>query len=334
MSYKNNRIILAEYTDGLPSAHCFASDLEIINNCAAEKVIIKNHYLSADPAQKGYMSKAANYARAELGEAMHALAVGEVVESRSDDFAVGEFVTDWFGWQVYAHVTTEKIIRKVDPDISPIKTAIGALGISGLAAYIALHTILEPGKGQTLVISTAAGAVGSIVGQLAKNIGCRVIGITSTYEKAHIAKTEFGYDEVVLYQSAGFASALAQVCPHGIDAFFDNTGGHIADTVFPLMNNRGRIAQVGTTAIQSWDPPPVGPRKERLILIKELRCEGFIIFNHTDCFPEAIEYLGQMLRAGELNYREDIYEGLGSAPDALISLYKGSNRGKTIIRLS
>lgn len=333
MGYKNNQIVLVEYADGLPSTDCFASNTDIIAGCDAEKVIIKNHYLSADPAQKGYMGKAQNYVRAELGDAMRALAVGEIVESCADDYAVGEFVTGWFGWQEYAHITSEKILRKVDPNIAPVKTAVGALGISGLAAYLTLNVILEPKSGQTLVISTAAGAVGSVAGQLARNKGCRVIGITSTDEKVRLAETEFGYDKAVSYRSADFSAELASVCQDGIDAFFDNTGGHIADQVFPLMNNRGRIAQVGTAAVESWDPPPVGPRKERLILMKELRCEGFIIFNHLNRFPEAIEHLAQMLRTGNLIYHEDISEGLDSAPDSLISLYQGTNRGKTIISL-
>lgn len=333
MTFINKKIILTHYAEGLPRLDNFSTTQEVMEDCPENNVVIRNHFVSADPAQKGWMSGVTNYAHAPLGETMRALGVGEIIVSRMKDYQVGEFVTGWFGWQEYAHAGTEQIIRKVNPAQAPLQTALGVLGINGLTAYIVLNDILSPKKDETLLVSSAAGTVGSIVGQLAKNKGCRVVGLTGNDQKVALACSEFGYDSVINYQTSGLTEALKKACPNGIDTYFDNVAGEISDSVFPLMNVAGRIAQVGTASIASWHPLPHGPRRERLILTRELHHQGFVIFNHEHRFAEALNHLSAMITAGSLKYREEIYEGLEQAPHALLSLYEGSNTGKTLIRL-
>ncbi len=333
MTYQNAQIIFDSYADGLPKVDNFTSGTETITQCDADKIIVRNHYLSVDPAQKGWMSSAVNYASATLGEAMRALAVGEIVESNLKDYQVGEFVTGWFGWQEYAHVGAEKIQRKVDPDMAPIKYAISIFGLNGLTAYIALKDIIAPKSDDTILVSTAAGGVGSIVGQLAREFGCHVIGLTGSDAKVERCCNEYGYDDAINYKSENWLKQLQQACPKGIDGYFDMTGGWITDNVIDLMNHSSVHAQVGTAAVASWDPVPVAPRRERVILVKEMTQKGFIIFNHEHRFEEASNFLAAMLEAETLNFRENIHQGLASAPTALESLYQGDNTGKVIISL-
>lgn len=333
MGYRNRQLLLTRYAAGLPDAENFTFTESTLDTCAPDHIIVRNHFLSADPAQKGWMSGVANYASAQLQQPMKALAVGQVVESRLDGFNTGDYVCGWLGWQEYAHVDQPQIIRTVDPTVAPIQTALGVMGINGLTAYIALEDILAPQAGETLLVSSAAGAVGSIVGQLARAKGCRVVGLTGSDIKVELACSHFGYHQAINYKTAELANALNTACPKGIDAYFDNVGGQIADAVFSQMNNRGRIAQVGTASIASWDPVPSGPRRERLILIKELFHRGFVIFNHAHRFDDALLHLSDLIREGKLNYKEEIYNGLEQAPQALASLYNGDNLGKTLIQL-
>ncbi len=333
MPYLNHQILLDSHADGLPEVSNFIPAKQTINHCDADKVVIRNHYLSVDPAQKGWMSSAVNYASATLGEPMRALAVGQVVESNLEDYEVGEFVTGWFGWQEYAHVGTDKIRRKVDPDQAPIKYAVSIFGLNGLTAYIAMKDILAPEPGETLLISTAAGAVGSIAGQLARRWDCHVVGLTGSDQKAALCCNEYGYHAAVNYKSDDWLEQLRRACPNGIDKYFDMAGGWITDQAIHLMNHFGVHAQVGTAAVASWDPVPQAARRERVILLKELTQKGFIIFNHTDRYDEATTQLGNLLHSGELRFHEDIRDGLDSAPQALVALYQGTNLGKTLIRL-
>ena len=332
--YPNKQIILAARTDGLPRADHFATRSAVLKGCDSGMVIVRNHYLSVDPAQKGWMSTAVNYASATVGEPMKALAVGEIVESRLEDFRVGEFVTGWFGWQDYAHVGLDSIQRKVDPTLAPIRYAVSILGLNGLTAWIVIQDLLQLQPGQTCLISTAAGAVGSIAGQLARQRGCHVIGLTGSDEKVAICEREFGYHAAINYKEEGWLQALQRACPQGVDRYFDMAGGWISDAVIQLMNQKGFHAQVGTAAVAAWDPVPSGPRRERIILVKELTQKGFVIFNHVSRFEEAIRELVQLLDSEGLCFREDIRDGLDAGPQALVDLYSGSNTGKALIRLA
>jgi hypothetical protein len=200
-----------------------------------------------------------------------------------------------------------------------------------MTAYLALAKLGEPRRGETLLVSTAAGAVGSIVGQLARNLGCATVGLTSTESKVELCRRRFGYDRALSYKRDDLASALAEVCPHGVDVFFDNAGGEILDVSLRLMAVRGRVVQCGTASIATWSPPPHGLRNEREVLTKRLRWSGFVIFDHASQFDEAVEALLRSLDGGHLVYDEDISQGIAHAPGALASLYAGENTGKKLI---
>lgn len=333
MAYKNKQIVFSSYADGLPSVDNFSAATTELPSCEEGNVIVKNHYISVDPAQKGWMSSAINYASATLGEAMRALAVGEIIESKVDGYPVGAFVTGWFGWQEYAHVDREKILSKVNPDLVPIKYHISILGLNGLTAYIALNDVLAPKFGDTVLVSTAAGGVGSITGQLAKQMGCRVVGLTGSAEKVALCLEDYGYDIAINYKDNDWLDQLEQACPQGIDRYFDMAGGWISDALIYLLNQGAVHAQVGTAAVASWDPIPTAPRRERFILVKELTQKGFVIFNHSERFDAASEHLVSMINDGSLTFREHIYHDLAEAPKALVSLYEGTNKGKALIQL-
>jgi len=329
----NRQVILASYADGVPRASNFTFSESELRRCEPGHVIVRNHYLSIDPAQKGWMSRAVNYASARLGEPMMALAVGQIVESALGEYSVGEYVTGWFGWQEYAHVAPSAIQRKVDPALAPLRYAISVLGLNGLTAYIVLTDLLRPKGGETLLVSTAAGAVGSIVGQLAKQRGCRTVGLTGSDEKAAMCTREYGYDTAINYKSEDWLARLAKACPHGVDKYFDMAGGWISDELIHLMNRLGVHAQVGTAAVAAWDPWPTAPRRERVVLVKELSQHGFVVFNHGHRFAEATESLVDLIRRDRLRFHEDMHDGLQHAPAALEGLYNGTNMGKSLIRL-
>ena len=330
----NRRIILVERPVGLPEPGHFRRDDVPVGVLSDREFLVRNLYLSIDPAQRGWVQAGANYSNpVPLGGVMRSLAVGIVEASRHPHRAVGEHLYGWFGWQDYCIATDESVLRRVDPGEGPLSAALGVFGLTGITAFLALTELGRPTAGETVLVSTAAGAVGSIVGQIAHRLGCRAIGLTGTDEKAKQCVREFGYDAAVNYRTSLGEDALRFACPQGVDVFFDNTSGAIADAVLPLMNVRGRIVQCGTAAEPAWDPPPVGPRRDRTILVKRLRHEGFIIFDHVSRFAEVAARLAVWVRDGSLVYREDIERGLDRAPAALAGLYRGVNAGKKIIQL-
>ena len=296
--------------------------------------LLRNLYLSIDPAQRGWVNADSNYSDpVAIGDVMRSLAVGVVEESQHPDVTVGEHLYGWFGWQDFCIATEQQILRRVDPAQAPLSSALGVLGITGLTAYLALTEIGCPKSGETVLVSTAAGAVGSIVGQIARRLGCHVVGITGSDEKAELCRREFGYHQAINYKANFDRSSVDACCPDGVDVFFDNTSGSIADTVVSAMNFGGRIIQCGTVAVPVWDPAPMAPRRDREILVKRLRQQGFIIFDYSNKFPAVAEQLVEWMNTGALVFREDIEEGLDRAPDALEALYDGANRGKKIIQL-
>jgi hypothetical protein len=330
----NRRIVLAERPAGVPTAgHFQRADLPI---GAPEEggLLIRNHYLSIDPAQRGWASAGSNYSDpVPLGGVMRSLAVGRVELSRNARFAVGEYLYGWFGWQDYCVATEAMVLTRVQAKNGPPSTGLGVYGISGLTAVLALTEIGRPQAGETVVVSTAAGAVGSVVGQLARRAGCRVVGLTGSDDKAARCVAEFGYHAALNYRQGSVREQLQALCPQGVDVFFDNTSGDIADAVWPLMNVRGRVVQCGTAAIGGWVPPPQGPRREREVLTKRLRHEGFIIFDHAARFQSVIEQMAAWVREGALVFHEEIEMGLDRAPAALAELFRGENRGKKIIQI-
>jgi NADPH-dependent curcumin reductase CurA len=295
--------------------------------------LIENLYLSVDPAQRGYVNDENNYvAPVAIGAVMRALAVGRVLLSECPEVKAGEHLYGWFGWQDYCVCKADAILRRVDPQQASLAAAAGTLGINGLTAFIALQDIGKPRAGATVLVTAGAGAVGSIVGQLAKRRGCRTVAVVGSDAKGAQCLAEFGYDAFVNYRHPLY-DALRAACPAGIDIFFDNVAGAVADVVMGLMNPFGRVIQCGTVAIPSWVPPPQGPRIHREILTRRLRIEGFVIFDHAARFDAVAAELAALLKAGALRTYEDIETGLERAPAALFDVYSGRNVGKKLVRL-
>lgn len=332
----NRRIILASRPEGIPGPEHFRRDDQPPGTPAEGEFLVRNLYLSIDPAQRGWVNAAANYSEpVAIGAVMRALTVGRVERSAHPDFPEGQYLYGFFGWQDWCVATPGQVLRRVDPDIAPLSTAVGVLGLTGVTAWLALSELGQPRAGETVLVSTAAGAVGSIVGQIARHAGCRSIGLTGSDDKVAACMARYGYDSAINYRDCpDLAAAIGRTGADGIDVYFDNTGGGISDAVVGHMNNRGRIVQCGTAAFANWDPPPQGPRRERLVLVKRLRWSGFIIFDWMDSFDEAVRGLSGMLDAGTLVYDEDMETDIDAAPAALAALYRGENRGKKLIRLA
>lgn len=328
------RVVLASRPVGIPQAEHFRIEEVDVPDLADGEVLVRNTFLSVDPAQRGWVNAAANYSEpVGVGEVMRALATGEVVQSRHASYQVSDRVLGFLGWQEYA-VTDGSAIQRTLPDVGvPDSAWLGVLGLTGITAYVGLERIGQPKPGETVVVSTAAGSVGSAVGQLAKRAGCTTVGIAGGPAKVADCREVFGYDEAIDYRDPDFPQALARACPDGVDVYFDNTAGAISDAVHQHLNVGARVIICGTASISVWDPPPLGPRVERLLLAKRARMQGLLVFDHEDAFGEAEAALLALIQRGELAYREDVLEGLETAPDAIAGLYRGENRGKRVIRL-
>jgi hypothetical protein len=328
-------MLLTSRPKGVPAPEHFTLAEAAIPAPGPGEILVQNRFLSVDPAQRGWANDEGNYSDpVPLGTPMRALAVGEVIESRAPGFAAGDRLYGWFGWQDYAVVAPAAVLRRVVETDLPLTASLGVLGINGLTAHLALHRLGRPRPGETVVVSTAAGSVGSFAGQLARIAGCRTVGITGSAAKIARALARYGYDQAIDYRATTDIGAdLDATCPAGIDIFYDNTGGAIADAVRQRMNIGGRIIQCGTASTPHWTPPPQGPRSERQVLTKRLSWSGFVIFDHLADFPETAARLADLIRQGDLAYDEDITEGLEQAPVALAGLYRGDNHGKAIIAL-
>jgi len=334
MTFRENRQVrLVARPQGIPQAEHFSLVTEPVTAPGKGEMLIQNRYLSVDPAQRGWANDEGNYsAPVPLNTPMRALAVGEILESNVAEFRAGEFVYGWFGWQRYCVATSDAVLRRVAPSALPLSANLSVLGINGLTAYLALHGLGDPQPGEHVLVSTAAGSVGSFVGQLAKIAGCRAVGLTGSAEKIAQAKARYGYQDMINYREvADIGAAIRAACPDGNDIFFDNTGGPIADAAIRTMRLRGRVIQCGTAANASWTPVPTGPRPEREILTRRLRWSGFIIFDHVAEFETAAARLTQLALEGKIAHDEEILPGLEHAPGAIAKLYRGDNHGKLII---
>ena len=331
----NRQVRLKSRPSGIPRAEHFEIVEAPVPSPSDGQVLVRNIYLSVDPAMRGWVSAVANYSEpVALGAVMRSLAVGRVEESRNPGFHPGEYVTGMFGWQDYAVVDAGAIERKVGGSGLPISTSLGVLGLNGLTAYFALLDIGQPKAGETVVVSTAAGAVGSCAGQIAKIKGCRTIGIAGGPDKVRICREDFRYDCAVDYKADDLESALDAACPEGVDVYFDNTAGPISDSIIQRLKVGARVVICGTASIASWDPPPQGPRVERHLLVKRARMQGFLIFDHVQRYPEALQELESWVRNGQIRYREDILDGIEQAPGSIAELYRGKNLGKRLIRIA
>lgn len=331
----HRQVVLASRPKGIPQAAHFRIVEAQLPALKDGQFLVRNDYLSVDPAMRGWVNAAANYSDpVPVGGVMRSFAAGVVVASRHPDYAEGDAVMGMLGWQEYAVSDGAGIRRKVRESDLPLSLSLGVLGINGVTAYFALTEVGEPRPGDTVVVSTAAGAVGSAVGQIAKIAGCRTVGITGGPAKRQLCLDEFGFDAAVDYKSPSFDEALAQACPAGVDVYYDNTSGPITDAVLPRINKGARIIVCGTASVASWDPWPSGPRAERHLLNKAARMQGFLVWDYEHRYEEAVARLAAWVRDGRLKYREEILEGIEAAPDAIAGLYRGENLGKRLIRVA
>jgi hypothetical protein len=334
-STANRQVWLTSRPNGIPRAENFGLREADIPSIDDGQLLVRNTYLSVDPAMRGWITDKSTYwPRIEVGDTMRAFSAGEVVESRRPGYAVGDQVMGIFGWQDYSAVGEAQIMRKVVEHDLPLSLSLGVLGLNGLTAYFGLLSVCRPQPGETVVVSTAAGAVGSAVGQIAKIKGCRVVGVAGGAEKVRQCLDEFGYDEAIDYKAVkDLDAALAAACPAGVDAYFDNTSGPIHDAVLRQINLHARIAICGTASFASWDPWNEGPRPERHLLVKRATMQGFLTTDFAARYEEAISDLVQWIREGRLHYREELMEGIESAPGSIEKLYSGENNGKLVIKL-
>jgi NADPH-dependent curcumin reductase CurA len=334
MLARNRQVRLKSRPTGIPQAQHFEIVAAPVRDLRDGEFLVRNDFLSVDPAMRGWVSAVANYSQpVGIGEVMRSFAAGEVLDSRHPRYAVGEKVMGMLGWQEYAVSDGGQITRKVKETDLPLSASLGVLGLNGVTAYFALLDVGQPRAGDTVVVSTAAGAVGATVGQIAKLAGCRTVGIAGGAAKTALCRDAFGYDEAIDYKAADLDAALGAACPRGIDVYFDNTAGAISDAVLRHLAIGARVVICGTASVAIWDPPPTGPRVERHLLVKRARMQGFIVFDYQHRYEEAVSRLADWVRAGKLGYREDILDGIEHAPGAIAGLYRGENLGKRLIRL-
>ena len=334
----NHQILL----DNRPTGEAVAGNFKLVTSdtpaLAEGQVLVRHHFLSLDPYMRGRMNAGRNYADPQpLGQPMVGGTAGEVVESRHPKFAVGDKVVGRGGWQEYSVVDASEpgMLRRVDTTQVPLSHYLGAVGMPGVTAYYGLVHIIAPKAGDTVVVSAAAGAVGSAFAALAKARGCRTVGIAGGAEKCAYAVKELGFDACIDYKlhkdAASLANALAEACPNGIDGHFENVGGMVLDAVLMQINDFGRIALCGMIA--GYDGAPMPLANPTVILWRRLKIEGFIVSEHMEVWPDALKELGSLVATGKLKPRESIAQGLAAAPEAFLGLLKGKNFGKQIVKL-
>ena len=339
MSRSSNRqILLANRPVGMPKASDFLLNETSIPTPVDGQVLCETLYLSLDPYMRGRMSPSKSYAKpVEINEVMTGGTVGKVIESRDPNLKAGDIVFGYGGWQDY-WVHNGKTLKNVDPDIAPISTATGVLGMPGVTAYTGLLNIGKPKKGETVVVASACGPVGSVVGQIAKFKGARSVGIAGSKEKCKYATDKFQFDHCLNHKSSEFSEELKQVCPEGIDVYFENVGGKVLDSVLPLLNDFARIPVCGIISAYNSTELPSGPNLipslMRSILVKRLTFRGFIVWDFANQEKEALQQLAKWIKQGKLHYLEDIVDGLENAPEAFIGLFDGKNFGKLVVRVN
>jgi hypothetical protein len=330
----NRQVRLKSRPNGIPQAEHFEIVSAPLPEIADRQFLVRNEFLSVEPAMRGWVAAVANYSRpVGIGEVMRAFAAGTVIASRHPGYREGDAVMGMLGWQELAVSDGSTITRKVEETDLPLSLSLGVLGLNGVTAYFGLLDLGQPRPDDTVVVSTAAGAVGSAVGQIAKLAGCRTVGIAGGSVKCKLCLDEFFYDEAIDYKAGTIAEALRQACPRGVDVYFDNTAGAISDAVLPQLAMGARVVICGTASVASWDPPPTGPRVERHLLVKRARMSGFLVFDYQHRYEEAVARLAGWVREGSLRYREDIVDGIEHCPGAIAELYRGENLGKRLIRL-
>ncbi|MGQ0824541.1 MAG: NADP-dependent oxidoreductase [Actinomycetota bacterium] len=331
----NRRILLAKRPIGMIGDDCFEIAEEPVPEPGDGEAVVKVEYLSLDPTIRGWLRDEPSYLPpVGIGEIVRSAGVGRIVASENDTLPVGMIVTGLTGWQDYAVIggTTGALVQPAPPGIDALE-AVSVFGVTGITAYFGLLDVGRAVAGDTLVVSGAAGAVGSIAGQIGKIIGCHVVGLAGRDEKCGWVVDDLGFDACINYKTEDVSKALSAACPNGIDVYFDNVGGDILDAALGLMNLRGRIAACGMIAQYNDTEPPPGPRNLNRVVVQRLRMEGFIILDYLARFPEAIEKLGEWVAAGKLQNRVHVVEGLLKTPRAINMLFTGENIGKLVVRV-
>ena len=325
---------LAARPVGMPKESDFSLEEIPVPAPGDGQVLVKTSYLSVDPYMRGRITGVRSYADpVNIGDVMVGGAVGQVVESHHTGFATGDFVLGYWGWQEHAAVDG-KTLLKLHPNLAPISTALGVLGMPGMTAYFGFLEICKPQSGEVVVVSGAAGAVGSLVGQIAKIKGCRVVGIAGTEEKVQWLVDDLGCDAAFNYKTCSdYTAKLKEICPSGIDCYFDNVGGAITDAVFPLLNVFGRVSVCGQISMYNLEKPEPGPRLLPYTLVKQLKVEGFIVTRWQSRWGEGIAQMAQWLKEGKIQHREEIVEGFENTVKAFIGMLQGENTGKMLVKV-
>ncbi len=332
MAALNKQVLLASRPQGAVTEANFRFVQAPIGKPGSGEVLVRNEWLSLDPYMRGRMSDAKSYAKStEIGEVMVGQTVGEVVESNDPNFKAGDKVLTPLGWQLYG-IASAKELTRIDAKRAPASYYLGILGMPGITAWFGLFEIGQPKPGDTVVVSAASGAVGSVVGQLARTKGCHVVGIAGGKTKCDYVVKDLGFDACVDYKAGNLLADLREHCPKGVDVDFENVGGVILDTVLRVMNLRSRIVVCGLIAEYSATEP-YGCKMLRSVLVNRIRMQGMIVFDWKDRYGEALEGLSSYLAEGKLKYRESIVEGIDNAPKGLIALLKGENFGKQLVKL-
>jgi NADPH:quinone reductase len=335
MKEKNRQIVLANRPKGMPDEETFHFIEQDTKELEEGEVLLRTLYVSVDPYMRGRMQDAESYIEPfQLGKVIAGGSIGEVIESKSENFQQGDIAIGMFGWQTH-YVAKEKEIRKIDPSLAPITTHLGILGMTGLTAYFGLLDIGKPKEGETVVVSGAAGAVGSVVGQIAKIKGARVVGIAGSEDKISFLKDQLQFDEAVNYKTAAdLKEAIGQACPDGVDVYFDNVGGEVTDAVLTKLNRYARIPVCGAISSYNLESVDLGPRVQTTLIKKSALMQGFTVGNFSNRFHEGATQLGKWLQEGKLKYQETIDEGFENIPNAFLDLFKGNNTGKLLVKVA
>ncbi|QEC69163.1 NADP-dependent oxidoreductase [Panacibacter ginsenosidivorans] len=326
------QIVFAARPKGTPTMENFRFENIELPELQECEVLLQGLYYSVDPYMRSKMNDAKSYTPPfRLNQPMEGGVVATVIESRSAKFKTGDLVLGRLPWREQI-ITSEKNIQKIDTVIAPASYYLGILGMTGLTAYVGLVHIGKPKAGETVVVSGAAGAVGVAVGQIAKILGCRVIGIAGSDEKIKLLKEKFGFDEAINYKTTpDMKSAIAAACPNDVDIYFDNVGGEISDAVIYNINFHARIPLCGQIALYNSTEVPMGPRLQTILLTRSVLMQGFIVSDYQSIFPEGIQHLAQWVKEGKLKFMETIIKGFDQLPNALLGLFKGENTGKMIV---
>jgi NADPH-dependent curcumin reductase CurA len=334
----NHQWLLKQRPAAMPSE----DDFELVETPVPEpgdgEFVMRASVLSVDPYMRGRMRDVKSYVPpVQIGEVMTGASVGAVVASKHPDFTEGDIVEGRFGWQDYAVSDGRRDgARKVDPSLAPISTSLGVLGMPGMTAYFGLLEVGQPKEGETVVVSAASGAVGGLVGQIARIKGCRTVGIAGGPEKCAYLKDELGYDAAIDHRAAkdmkAMAAALGEAAPDGIDVYFDNVGGMTLDAVLSRINLHARIAICGMISEYNQTEPELAPRPTRALLVQRARMQGLIVFDWADRYPEGMAQMAAWINEGKIKYREDVLEGIENMPKAMLRLFSGQNFGKQLVR--